>query len=364
MKLVRKSLDQFGCGDITLKPSSSEDMWFAYNLIAVGDRVTCGTFRKMQKVSTTGTTSTTRIKMTLTVVVTKVDFEPKAGKLRVSGQVTDNAQIKQGSFHTLELEAPRKFTIHKELWDSVALQMVAEACAEKSSADLAAVVLEMGLANVCLVTKNMTVTKAKIELSVPRKRAGSTQYEKQRDKFFEYIVQALLQHIDWAVVKAVIIASPGFVKVCSVLFRKRKFHPCRLQDQFMEYLLSQVGKRADLQPLLDNKDRFVKARCSSGHKHSLKEVLQDAAIMEQLTDVKAAAEVAALQRFYETFNSDASRAVYEKTKTKSNWFQNLFFFFFSYGLKHVQAANDAAAIDVLLLTNELFKVEDVQMRKL
>ncbi len=213
MKLIRKNVDQFGAGDITLKPMSSEDMWSAYNLIAAGDRVTCATFRKMQKVSTTGTTSNNRVKMTLTVVVTKVDFEPKAGKLRVSGQVTDHAQIKQGSFHTLELEAPRKFTIHKELWDSVALQMVEEACAEKSSADLAAVVLEMGLANVCLVTKNMTVTKAKIELSVPRKRAGSTQHEKQRDKFFEYVVQALLQHIDWNVVKAVIVASPGFVKV-------------------------------------------------------------------------------------------------------------------------------------------------------
>jgi protein pelota len=213
MKLIRKSVDQFGAGDITLKPMSSEDMWSAYNLISVGDRVTCGTFRKLQKVSATGTTSNTRIKMTLMVVVTKVDFEPKAGKLRVSGQVSDNSQIKQGSFHTLELGAPRKFTVHKQLWDSVALQMVSEACSEKSTADLAAVVMEMGLANVCLVTKNMTVTKAKVELSVPRKRAGSTQHEKQRDKFFEYIVQALLQHVDWTVVKAVIVASPGFVKV-------------------------------------------------------------------------------------------------------------------------------------------------------
>ncbi len=58
---------------------------------------------------------------------------------------------------------------------------------------------------------------------------------------------------------------------------------------------------------------------------------------------QAAAEVAALQRFYETFNTDAARAVY--------------------GLQHVQAADEAAAIDVLLLTNELFRVEDVAQRK-
>ncbi len=183
----------------------------------------------------------------------------------MSGQVvSDNQYIKHGAFHTLELEAPRKFTITKDLWDSIALQMVDEACSEKSTADLAAVVMEMGLAHVCLVTKSMSVTKAKIELSVPRKRPGSTQHEKQRDKFFEYVLQALVQHIDWSVVKAVIVASPGFVK-----------------DQFMEYLVAQVGKR-DLPQVAENKDRFVKARCSSGHKHSLKEVLQDVSIMEQL----------------------------------------------------------------------------------
>ncbi len=282
MRLLRKAVDQFGAGDITLKPEHAEDMWGAYNLVAVGDRVTSATFRKLQKVSATGTTSNSRVKMTLTVLVTKTDFEPKAshlsfsclllirswrqvGKLRVSGQVvSDNQYIKHGAFHTLELEAPRKFTITKDLWDSIALQMVDEACSEKSTADLAAVVMEMGLAHVCLVTKSMSVTKAKIELSVPRKRPGSTQHEKQRDKFFEYVLQALVQHIDWSVVKAVIVASPGFVK-----------------DQFMEYLVAQVGKR-DLPQLAENKDRFVKARCSSGHKHSLKEVLQDASIMEQL----------------------------------------------------------------------------------
>ena len=236
-----------------------------------------------------------------------------------------NPYIKNGSHHTIELEAPRKFTVHKDFWDSVALDMVKEACDVKSNADLAAVVMEMGLAHLCLVTKSMTIVKSKIELSVPRKRAGSSQHEKQRDKFFEYILQALIQHIDWNIVKAVIIASPGFVK-----------------DQFYDYMLEQAQKR-DLSSITENKSRFVKAKASSGHKHSLKEVLLDTSILEQLKDVKAADEVAALQKFYETFNTDASRAVY--------------------GLKHVTEANEAAAIDMLLITNELFKVQDVAMRK-
>ena len=204
MKLLRKSIDALGAGDITLRPELSEDIWAAYNLVSTGDRVTCSTFRKVQKVGATGTTSNTRVKLTLTVVVEKIDFEPKvfcvfssfsllrspvlffslqAGKLRLSGKViSDSPHIKRGAYHTLELEAPRKFTIGKNEWDSVALDMVQEACDAKATADLAAVVMEMGLAHVCLVSKSMTITRARIELSVPRKRPGSSQHDKQREK--------------------------------------------------------------------------------------------------------------------------------------------------------------------------------------
>ena len=110
-------------------------------------------------------------------------FPCQAGKLRLSGKViSDSPHIKRGAYHTLELEAPRKFTIGKSEWDSVALDMVQEACDAKATADLAAVVMEMGLAHVCLVSKSMTITRARIELSVPRKRPGSSQHDKQRDK--------------------------------------------------------------------------------------------------------------------------------------------------------------------------------------
>lgn len=45
--------------------------------------------------------------------------------MRVSGKVmNDVPHIKRGSHHTLELEAPRKFTLQKQFWDSVALDML------------------------------------------------------------------------------------------------------------------------------------------------------------------------------------------------------------------------------------------------
>ena len=89
-----------------------------------------------------------------------------------------------------------------------------------------------GLAHICLVTQCMTITRAKIEQNIPRKRKGScTQHEKvcgesfktvvlflyvctkSLMKFYETVLQAIVRHIRFDVVKCILVASPGFVKV-------------------------------------------------------------------------------------------------------------------------------------------------------
>ena len=46
------------------------------------------------------------------------------------------------------------------------------ACDVTQHADVAAVVMQEGLAHVCLVTPSMTLVRSKIETSIPRKRKG------------------------------------------------------------------------------------------------------------------------------------------------------------------------------------------------
>ena len=53
------------------------------------------------------------------------------------------------------------------------------ACDPTQHADLAAVIMQEGLAHVCLITNSMTLVRAKIDLSIPRKRKGHcTQHDK------------------------------------------------------------------------------------------------------------------------------------------------------------------------------------------
>lgn len=65
-------------------------------------------------------------------------------------------------------------------------------------------------------------------------------------------MQGILRHINFDIVKCIILASPGFVK-----------------DQFMDYMIQQAIK-LDNKIILENKGKFLLVHSSSGFKHSLK----------------------------------------------------------------------------------------------
>ena len=78
-------------------------------------------------------------------------------------------------------------------------------------------------------------------------------------------------------------------------------------------------------------------------RHSLKEVLADPSISSRLETTKAFSEVRALDTFFEMLNTDPDRAYY--------------------GFAHVRRANEAKAIDTLLVTDELFRSSDMRTRR-
>jgi protein pelota len=101
--------------------------------------------RKVQNESATGSTTTNRVRTTLTITVVKTDFDVQAGALHVSGPVSEeNKFVKMGQYHTLDLELHRNVTIIKDEWDSVALDRIEEACDVSKKAEIGAIVLQDG----------------------------------------------------------------------------------------------------------------------------------------------------------------------------------------------------------------------------
>jgi protein pelota len=59
----------------------------------------------------------------------------------------------------------------------------------------------------------MTVIRQRIDSSIPRKRAGAASaHEKAMEKFFAAVYAAILRHLPFQTLRAIVIASPGFTK--------------------------------------------------------------------------------------------------------------------------------------------------------
>jgi len=356
MKIVKKNISaKDGSGTILLRPETAEDLWHSYNLLRVGDSVRCSTVRKVVKESATGSTTSSKKRCMLTIRLRAIDFDPDVLQVRLSGVVENqNDLVRLGAHHTLTLELHQNFGLEKECWDQIDLDLIKEACNPDRQAELAAVVMHSGLAHVCLVTGSLTITKARIETNIPKKRTGSSNNKKAINKFFEAVYQALLRHVTEALgesstsgssntnsnnntannnnnnptkIKAILIGSPGYVK-----------------DDFYAYLKEQCYKRDD-RPFMDAvfRKQFVLVRASSGHKHALEEVFSDPATASAIESTKVAQEVAVLQKFMRAMDANPDTAYY--------------------GYHHVKSAADELAIDSLLVTDELFRSSSVATRR-
>ncbi|KYR02739.1 putative translation factor [Tieghemostelium lacteum] len=315
-------------GSCKLQIDEEEDLWHCYNLIAVGDQVTSTTIRKIQKETATGSVTNERQRLTITLLVSKIDYDGNSSQLRVSGSsCQENRFVKLGSFHTIDLEVNREFKLYKQEWDTVSLELLKTSTDLAHRADVVALIMNEGLAHLCYITSSMTVLKSRIEVPVPRKgRSTSDAHHKALENFFSSILQSIQRNVNFSMVKCFIIASPAFVK-----------------DKFFQYMMDQASKNDLYKEISKHKSKFILAHSSSGHRYSLKEVLSDPAIIGQLSNTKAASEVKALNDFYDMLKKDPNRAFY--------------------GFDHVKKANEKLAIETLLVTDDLFRGKNTQTRR-
>lgn len=249
----------------------------------------------------------------------------------MSGQVAEeNKHVKLGSFHTLDLELQRNFTLEKaDGWDSIALDTLREAIDQDKKAVLWAVIMQEGLANICLITEHQTILRQKVEVSLPKKRAGSSDHDKAVQKFYRTTCDSLLRQIDLANPMPILIASPGFTA-----------------SSFKQFIKTQASTSANKQ-LQELVQRITIAHSASGHLHSLGEVLSSPAVTSKLSDTKFARETQLMDKFFDMMRKDDQRA----------W----------YGAKECETAVEQGAVGkgggVLLISNALFRSQDIKTRK-
>ena len=103
----------------------------------------------------------------------------------------------------------------------------------------------------------MTVIRQRVEVPVPRKRIGSTTlHDKGLARFYDTLYQSFLRHIPYTTLRAIVIASPGFVR-----------------DAVYDYIFAEATKTNN-KALLQARNKFIRIHVSSPHVHSLMEVMK------------------------------------------------------------------------------------------
>ncbi|RKP03946.1 hypothetical protein CXG81DRAFT_8807 [Caulochytrium protostelioides] len=328
MKILARHIEKDRSGRLVLIPEENEDLWHLYNIITAGDRIKGSTVRRVVTETSTGSVDKHAVKLTLVLVVATVDYDVQGGQLRVKGtNQTESPHIKLGAYHTLAIELNRQLTIYKDEWDTIVLDRIRALSDVSKRADIAAVVMEEGLAHVCLITESMTVVVQRIESTIPRKRReNASSRSKAMDRFYEQIYQAIARSIDFSVVKALVLASPGFVK-----------------NQLLTYLMTAAVKSNTPRLAETIKEKAVLVHCSTGHKHALTEIMADPGVQAQLKETKFAQETRALEEFFKVLAQDRGQAFY--------------------GYDYVARAAAQKAVTTLLVTDGLFRSADIPTRK-
>lgn len=148
-------------------------------------------------------------------------------------------------------------------------------------------------------------------------------------KFFQTTLDTLLRQIDLAESKPILLASPGFTAAA-----------------FLKFVL-ETATRTGNKALMSQKPNFIVVHSSSGHLHSLNEVLQSSEVLTRLKDTKFARETKLMDEFTTLLRKDDGRA----------W----------YGPKEVELAAEKGALGkgggVLLISDALFRAQDIGVRR-
>ncbi|GMM56831.1 ribosome dissociation factor [Maudiozyma humilis] len=315
---------------IKVLPEDKEDLFALYQIIDEEDELI---FKKKFTSKKDEDSKKNTDLVLLKVQVVSSEFDINDEFLRYKGKtVADetgraNAEVPVGKFISFTVNYSYPFTIIKQTFDKHSRKLLNEACNPEAKSDGAAVVLQEGIAHVCLLTPSSTILKQKIEYSLPKKKRGTDvmKYDEKTEKFYKAIYAAMKKYYDFNTVKMIILCSPGF-------------YAKTLMDKVLEYAREERNSA-----ILNNKSRFLVAHCSTGYLQGIGEVLKDPAYAASLSDTKYSKEATVMDDFLKHLNDDDYKA----------W----------YGDTEVFKAAELGAISNLLITDEKLHTGNVKERK-
>src|SRR3989344_4176598 len=120
-------------GEVLVKVTTLDDLWYLSQVLDKHDFVTGDTVRKIKLGNgEEGKTQIIKKHARITVEVEKVEFHKYTNALRINGKIKEGPEdVQRGAFHTINVEENDTLLIVKEHWHKYQRDKLKEACKEK-----------------------------------------------------------------------------------------------------------------------------------------------------------------------------------------------------------------------------------------
>jgi len=290
-------------GTYKLQVENLDDLWYLNDLLAPLDIVKARTFRKIKKGEEDQRASKAiKRPVVLTLQLEKIEFSKYSNTLRLLGIITEGPDdIPLSSHHTINVEENTVLTIVKEKWYNYQLEKLKEATLEKVP-NILICVMDREEAYFALLKKYGYELLSSIKGKVQKKEVE----EKIDVSFYKEIIEKLNYYIDRYKITKVVVASPAFFK-----------------DDLIKELRDDTLRQ-----------KIILATCSAVGKNGINEVLKRSEIKKALKQARAIKEVNLVEELLQEISKN-----------------NLA----TYGIKEVEKAITAGAVNKLLVTDSLIQ---------
>ncbi|MFH1455352.1 MAG: mRNA surveillance protein pelota [archaeon] len=291
-------------GDVKVKITNLDDLWYLSHIIEPEDKVSGKTFRKI-KIGGEDERKAKIVKkpVHLSINVEKIEFHKFSNSLRVSGKVVEGAEeIPKGSYHTFDLNEGVRITISKLKWLNYQVEKLEDSAKEKKS-NVLICVFDRDSASFALLKQYGFEIINEFSGDVERKGDESSH---KISEFYSEVAKLLEDYVKRYEIENIIIGSPAFWK-----------------DEFMKVLKKKSSQ-------LSSKITLV--TCNTTGQNGINEVLKRDEIKTVLKQDRVVQEIAMVEELLAEISKD-NLAVY--------------------GFKETKSAVDAGAVKSLLVTDKL-----------
>lgn len=287
-------------GITKLKPQSLDDLWAMKHVLEEGDIIGTRTLRTIQVDKREKKPTFLKIRLE------KIEFDD-SGNLRLGGEIVEAPEKFARGFHAFTLTPLDVISIEKEKWKDAQKRKLKESEAYRTLQFLICV-LDEREADFALATELKLKEIASIKNPAAGKRYSGKEAEAGMGQFFKSISDLMKEHL--AKVDKIIIAGPGFTK-----------------DNLFEKLPGEI------------KAKSVLEGASVTGITGLNEVIKRGALDKIASGTRLSKETDLIEKFLVLLAKEG---------------------LVTYGIKEVESAAEAGAIEMLLVSDKLVRDEKIE----